>query len=80
MAKTATPFSLFGQNSISRTEARFFTKMFAMDSFDDPENELSLTCTVFSQYEQTYLKFLRNSVCENSSLRCRPPLLDNITY
>ena len=32
-----------------------------MDSFDDPAKELSLTCTVFSQYEQKYLPFLRNS-------------------
>ena len=63
MAKTATPFPIFGQNSILRTKRRrsranFFTKMFAIDSFDDPEKELSLTCTVFSQCAQAYLTFL----------------------
>ena len=62
MAKTATPFPIFGQNSILRTirhrELIFFTKIFAIDSFDDPEKELSLTCTVFSQCEQAYLTFL----------------------
>ena len=63
MGKTATPFPIiFGQNSILRTERRreliFFTKMFAIVSFDDPEKELSLTCIVFSQCEQAYLTFL----------------------
>ena len=52
--KMATPMSIVGQNSISRTEGLrelIFTKMFAIDSFDNPEMELFLTRIVFSQYK-----------------------------
>ena len=34
------------------------TKMFAIDSFDNPEEELFLTCTVVTQFERPYLPFL----------------------
>ena len=34
------------------------TKMFAIDSVDNPVKELFLTCTVFTQFEKTYLAFL----------------------
>ena len=55
----ATPMPIFGQNPISRTEgAHFGTKMFAIDSVDNPVKELFLTCTVFAQFEKTYLAFL----------------------
>ena len=37
--------------------AHFETKMFAIDSVDNPVKELSLTCTVFTQFEKTYLDF-----------------------
>ena len=33
-------------------------KMFAIDSFDNPEEELFLTCTVVTQFEKPYLPFL----------------------
>ena len=32
--------------------------MFAIDSVDNPEKELFLTFTVFTQFENTYLAFL----------------------
>ena len=47
---------IFGQNPISRTEKELI--FFAIDSFDNPVKELFLTCTVFTQFEQTYLEFL----------------------
>ena len=31
----------------------FGTKMFAIDSVDNPAKELFLTCTVFTQFEKT---------------------------
>ena len=53
----ATP--IFGQNSISRTKgAHFETKMFAIDSVDNPVKQLFLKFTVFTQFEKTYLAFL----------------------
>ena len=38
--------------------AHFSTTMFAIDSVDNPVKELFLTCTVFTQFEKTYLAFL----------------------
>ena len=32
--------------------------MFAIDSVDNPVKELFLICTVFTQFEKTYLAFL----------------------
>ena len=36
--------------------AHLGTKMFAIDSGDNPVKELLLTCTVFTQFEKTYLE------------------------
>ena len=38
--------------------AHFSHKKFAIDSFDNPEEELFLTCTVVTQFERPYLPFL----------------------
>ena len=38
--------------------AHFDTKMFAIDSVDNPVKELFLTCTILTQFEKTYLAFL----------------------
>ena len=55
----ATPMPIFGQNSISRTEglkrAHFGTKMFAIETVNNSVKELFVTCTVFTQFEKTYL-------------------------
>ena len=37
--------------------AHFGTNIFAIDSVDNPLMELFLTCTVFTQFEKTYLAF-----------------------